>query len=539
MKRFCALCLTVIMVLSLLTGCNSQNADQTQGGGTTAAADSGNADKTQGGETTAAADSGSSEAGRKDYIDYDEEPYEVVIECLNLGSNMDSVPQMEAAVNAITEPAINVKVKLQVIHIADHATKTALWSAGGEKVDIFYTGTTVPFAQFVADGMIIPMTQYLDERGATIKEKMGDLLDAFKVNGEIYAIPQSIYCAGGLGFGYNADMAKQLGLTLPETWDLDSVTELGYAIKKADPSKYLTAKNGATDAGEIYYYCGLDGFGTSTAAYGVLLDPINSTTIENLYTSDIFRDYCLHNIEWKENDFMPADQAVNGENVQDIFKAENCFMTWVGSNPMEALIKQTSTSFDYKVAYTTVPLLTSAGVQEKSWGISTNCSRPDKAMDFLNFLFESPDVANILNYGIEGQDYTFVEGSDKIITYPEGVDSTNVGWSRSFCAFGDDRENYQFAPATEAYYDEIRTFNENAVAIATLGYTFDASPVSNQIASVTNVVQEYVPSLVYGEISEDKLDDYLAELNGKLEEAGILKIIEENQKQLDAWLASK
>lgn len=67
--------------------------------------------------------------GKKAYIDYDEDPYEVVIELLNLGMNQDSVPEMEAAINEITLPEINCTVKLQVIHIADHATKTALWAA--------------------------------------------------------------------------------------------------------------------------------------------------------------------------------------------------------------------------------------------------------------------------------------------------------------------------------------------------------------------------------------------------------------------------
>lgn len=48
-----------------------------------------------------------------------------------------------------------------------------------------------------------------------------------------------------------------------------------------------------------------------------------------------------------------------------------------------------------------------------------NCERPDKAMDFLNLLYENADLANILNYGIEGKDYVYTEGSDRIISYQE------------------------------------------------------------------------------------------------------------------------
>ena len=281
MKRFLAIALVLAMSLTLLAGCGSGNSGSkdtkapanTEAKGETQAADGTQApDATEGGETaTPSAD------GKKDYIDYDEDPYEVVIECLTLGSNTESIPEMEEALNAITVPAINVKVKLQAIHIADHATKTALWAAGGEKIDIYYVGTTVPFAQFVADGMIIPMTQLLEERGATLKEKCSTLLDAFTVDGEIYAIPQDIYCAAARGLNINADMAKDCGFELPEKWDMQAMTDIGYKIKEANPELYLMAKNGSTDAGEIYYYYGMDGFGSSTGAYGVFLNPETDT----------------------------------------------------------------------------------------------------------------------------------------------------------------------------------------------------------------------------------------------------------------------
>ena len=64
-------------------------------------------------------------------------------------------------------------------------------------------------------------------------------------------------------------------------------------------------------------------------------------------------------------------------------------------------------------------------------------------------------------------------------------------------------------PATEEFYSDLEAFNDQAVVCPTLGYTFDASNVATQITAVTNVVQEYVPSLVYGEIPEAELDAYL------------------------------
>ena len=540
MKRAAALGLASAMMVSLLAGCGG-----TSGKDSTVAESGKESSQVQASKETSgdSSESGNLESGAEDgkkaYIDYDEDPYEVVIELLNLGMNQDSVPEMEAAINEITLPEINCTVKLQVIHIADHATKTALWAAGGEKIDIYYVGTTVPFSQFVSDGMIIPITDVLEERGQTILEKSGDLMKAFTVDGEIYAIPQNLYCATASGIDYNGDMFDELDMELPQEWNMQTLTDIGYKLKEVNPDYYLMAKNGATDATEMSIFYGMDNFGSGTGVYGTLMNPETDTQIQNMYTTEEFKEYCLYNIEWKENGFMPADQAVSGENAQDLYRNGQTFCQWVGVTPLEAITKQGSMSFHNQQAAFTNPRLTSSGVQEKAWGISMNCERPDKAMDFLNLLYENADLANILNYGIEGKDYVYTEGSDRIISYPEGVDGTNVGWARIFCIFGDSMDTAQMLPATEEFYSDLKAFNDKAVVCPTLGYTFDASNVATEITAVTNVVQEYVPSLVYGEVSEDELDAYLADLNERLDKAGINDIIAENQAQLDAWLASK
>ncbi|MBO4510922.1 MAG: hypothetical protein J5718_06225, partial [Lachnospiraceae bacterium] len=75
------------------------------------------------------------------------------------------------------------------------------------------------------------------------------------------------------------------------------------------------------------------------------------------------------------------------------------------------------------------PKITNATVTEYMWGIAVNSERPDKAMDMLNFIYENADVANILMYGLEGVNYEFAEGSDKII-------ETNGSYLASFVQLG-------------------------------------------------------------------------------------------------------
>ena len=233
---------------------------------------------------------------------------------------------------------------------------------------------------------------------------------------------------------------------------------------------------------------------------------------------------------------MPEDQAVSTLSTAEMFFAERAFCDWVLVMPTQEITDATSVSFESKQAAFTNPRLSTSAAQERAFVVSSSCERPDKAVDLINYIYENAEVANILNYGIEGKDFEYVSGSDKIIQYPEGIDSSNVGWNRVVSYFGDGMETNVMVPATMDYYDDLRKFNEDAVPTASFGYLFDSSELATQVANCTAVVTEYAPDLIYGVVPEEELDAYLEKLNAELENAGINDIIAENQRQLDEWL---
>ena len=68
------------------------------------------------------------------------------------------------------------------------------------------------------------------------------------------------------------------------------------------------------------------------------------------------------------------------------------------------------------------------------------------------------------------------------------------------------------------------------------GMNLDTSSVTTQVAAVTNVVNQYYNSLMYGEVD---VDTYLPMFQKALESAGINDIIAAAQAQYDAWTAAK
>ena len=68
-----------------------------------------------------------------------------------------------------------------------------------------------------------------------------------------------------------------------------------------------------------------------------------------------------------------------------------------------------------------------------------------------------------------------------------------------------------------------------------MGYNFDTSSVSSEITAVIAEIGKYGPALNVGTVdTEEMLPTFL----DALEAAGMSKIIEENQRQLDEWLAA-
>ena len=181
---------------------------------------------------------------------------------------------------------------------------------------------------------------------------------------------------------------------------------------------------------------------------------------------------------------------------------------------------------------------TSSMFQVTMWSIPVTCESPEKTMDFLNLTYASEEVVNLLSNGIEGKHYVKTD-DPMIITYPEGVTVGTTGYNMPFGIFGDKMKKYAWAPTPADIFDRLREFNEEVsskYASKALGYTFNSESVKNEVAAISNVISEYQPALETGTVDPEVA---LPEFIEKLKAAGIDKVIEENQRQLDEWLASK
>ena len=162
--------------------------------------------------------------------------------------------------------------------------------------------------------------------------------------------------------------------------------------------------------------------------------------------------------------------------------------------------------------------------------VSANSKNKEKSVEFLNLLNTDPYLKNLIVYGIEDVHYT--KTSDTQIEYTD----KHADYEISAFAFGNLFINYIMEDEPTTKWEEFQKFNDESVASVALGFKFDPSNVTNEIAAITNVLEEFKPALFSGSVD---VEEYLGKMNAKLKEQGVDKVIEEMQRQIDEWKASK
>ena len=517
MKKIIALLLALVMVFAL-AACGSTGGNETQN---------------PGGNTNSPAPGGSENPGTSDkpeepVIDFNEDPYEVSIQFVGLFEQNTNIANVEAALNKITLEKINCTVDIVPVFIGDLPSTISLGVGGDEKLDIVTVGLTYALSSAVAEETILPLDELLAERGQGAYAATAHVMEAQKVNGQIYGLTGYTYAAQAGGFVYNKTMADQYGI---EMWDGMTYADLNAAgeILKQN-GVYLTTFGSSA---ELNYkmFAGGDHFG-SNAPYGSIMDPA-STTIINIFDSTEIRDYFKTVKSWYDNGYLPADQLTDTTRVQEYFQSGMIFGT--SSNyTANQLASWASSNFEVAQVYTSTVGISTASVQEFMLAIAANCERPDKAMDLLNLIYTDAEVANLLQYGVEGTDYVKVEGTEKTITREGTANADGNSYSASFVHFGKASDLYALLPLTDDYYAAAETLEAAAQKSACFGYSFDAADWSTEAAAINSILQEKLPMLNAGVVAD--VDKAVDELVAELEKAGINDVIAANQAQLDAYL---
>lgn len=500
-KRILAAMLTLSMVVSM-TACGNSEA----GGSKDSAKNNGNGD----------------------------EPYTVTM-VLN-GSTQPDEERIEQKINEILEPELNANLDIVVLPWASASQQLQLMLSGDEKIDVFYTQATNA-VQYMNAGQIVDMSELIDKYGTNIKQIYGeDIAKINQIEGFVYGVPNQIERGSIPAIFMRKDLVEKYNIDttqIKEPKDLESVFE---TVKAGEPDMTMLYSSSESDAPLTRLFRG-DTLSDSNYL-GVLMDQTNSTKLENFFATDWFKDTTtmLHN--WYQKGYISQDAGTNTENWRTVCKAGNLFSLFFSYHPGTPVEFESSTGYDFEIVpFYNEPIINSSSYNGVTFSIAQNSENPEKTMEVLDYIYGSSEIMNLLNWGEQDKDYVIEDADNGIINFPEGITSDNAGYNLNL---GWELPNqfiaYKWTGSDQQLWEKMEEFNGSAKSSKAVGFLFDSSNCSSEIAALSNIVKQYSGALYSGSGDPDEL---IPELLEALDDAGINEVIQAKQEQLDAFLAAK
>lgn len=425
-----------------------------------------------------------------------------------------------AKVNEYLEEKIGVRVKWNTI--AEYNTKTQMLFATGEEFDVCFTAHWANFSENVDNGVFMPLDDLLKKEGKEIYEMTPDyMIDAAKVDGEIYALPVIKDVASQWAIRCKKELVDKYGLDVSGITSLEELTPVFQKIKDNEPDFTVALMRGNNDWFRFLPFESVTG--TKVGAFN--LDDFGK--VINQYETEEAKEFFKLMREWYKKGFVRSD-AATATSDSDIIASDKWFAQYVGYLPLADVVPQTTYEFIFGI---NEPHLTTGNMMGAGFAISANSKHPEKAMEFINIINTDKYLRNLIGLGIEGEHWIAV-GDDQW-KLPEGVaKKDDTGYNPIEYTYGNRFLMRVSETQTVDKWDKYREFNDNAVKYPTVGFLFDASSLTAEIAAINEVYNKYAPSLLVGAVDPD---EYLPKFIEALKVAGSEKVISEIQRQYDEW----
>ncbi len=435
-------------------------------------------------------------------------------------------PEVEAALNEYSAKKIGVTCEFRYLD------KDVLSSSviDGHEYDIVYTcDWWNDFAKNVAVGNFRDLTEDLKSFPALKDTVIDSAWSCTKVKDRIYSIPhmKDIGCEVFWILDSNYFL-KEKGFEKDQYISFEEIEPYLKAYKEDHPDDY-PIKIAAT---------GL------TSWHSALVDWINMDTLIGL---DWDAQGTGHELEvksaleiptWKERlrtihkwyklGYINPDAA----ELQSFPRAQSGVVQsgqgWFGAETVWAnVIKKPIT-----IARFDGPFLSTSSIQAMT-AVSAYTEHPGEALKLIELMNTDAWYRETARYGIDGKHY--IRNTDgTVIRTNEGTENMGVqAYVQGHITLGAlEASQFPEVPTDIHQWERTLAGYANATVSAAMGFTLDLTPVDAECEAIKKVIGEYSPQLYTGTSDPDVV---IPEMLKRMEAAGLRKVIDEIQRQLDAF----
>lgn len=516
-KRMISMIIALAFLITLFAACGETNSSSIP--------------SSSSGTPSLVSDATSGESGSSNEIDGEGYTVNFAYQVINEGVDQQKVNE---AVDALAMDEINMHVNLLPMTMGTYNNQIPLMLASGDPLDILNV-MSASFSSYIDSQYIINLADYLDCFQETV-ELFGEDAFAGYIGDFLVGFGMMKERGGPVCLVVRSDIFNELGfkaddfqITVEDYSSFDKLTELFQKVKEAYPDMWITDGAIGTLAALAY----VDNLGSN---FGVLENYGQSTMVTNYYESDQFRFFCELAKNWYDSGYVYEDVAISQDTGEMLMKAGNTFSFISAAKPNTKTEKLAQTGYDCEVILLGEPMKCTNSVVSGLWCIANCAEDKTKACQFLNWAYTSGEFNDLINWGIEGIDW--VLNDDNQAEYPQGVDPSNVGYHNDLgWLYPNQFAGHAWAGNPVNIWDQYREYNNNSLKSLAFGFSYDSRPVSNEIAQLTNVENQYLKNVSCGIV--DDVDAALSEFNQALYDAGLQTVIDDKQGQLDAWLAKQ
>jgi putative aldouronate transport system substrate-binding protein len=455
-----------------------------------------------------------------------ENPYKVI--WYNIGLEQQDMDRVMKVVNEYTRKKIGVVIDMKLIDFGDYNNKINMIMSSGEPFDMCFTSDWANNFRVAAKrGFLLPLNDLIEKYGHGIVKTLGqNILDEIKIDGKIYGVPIKKEAAFQLVYRFNKNYVDKYNFDISKVKKMKDLEPFLKVIKTKEPK--IIPFNVQKDCS--YQFGNMTFISNNHRIPGAVLIKKGNHKIINQYYNKDFLELMHTYRDFYKKGYIPSDAATR-LNVNSVSLTGSWFCDTADTAPYADISWSRGTqSSGY--AITSVPAFSPPVrcIMGCMIGISVNAERPDLDMKLINLLNTDVYFRNLIQYGIEGVHYKKLpDGRIKFL--PE-----YKNYSLTSFTLGDVTKTYLFENDPADKWEKYDEWNKSAVVPPILGFAFDVTPVKTEYSALMNITDEYGPGLYTGALDPDK---YIPKMLKKMKKAGLDKVMNEMQKQLDAWWAEK
>lgn len=433
-----------------------------------------------------------------------------------------------------------VSVEFEVVPKENYRDTWDMKMASADTLDIAWIGSeAVNFTEEVKKGSFMVLDYLLSTEGKEMRAEIPEeLWEKQRRDGNIYAIPV-------LGPVYRKNYVLTVNKKLMDRYgDFEEILKVNrehlYTDKECfdvmEPFLKNVKENNAIAKGISYKtLCtiadkGYEGIYGEDSPFVIRIFD-EKPVVFNKYESESYRSCFETMYDWYQKGYIREDVAYLLDPVSEDGKILGNILFVEEYGDKETVYDAKDTEYEAQRGELDGYRYISHETCRNCLVVPKTAKHPREAVQVINLLHskEGQELYRLLANGVEKEQYIRVSQDSDVIARMTD-DDRNYRYGLSPVNIGNIYQNYELC---EGQFEQLRSYNEEAMTSPLEGFELDTRMFAIEMARVELVVKQYKDALCQG--TAEDWEALYQEFVQKMKEAGSEKIIEEMQKQIDAF----